>query len=156
MHYAFQDFSKTPNDDAVIDQVVKLNSKFYRQDLDLNDVKIKDVVISEGEGINTKPTHTPHIGNMFEDINVTKLIAVHILSSRDNIQGGEFTFVKWGDPTRKDNYGRLKKENNPYPTWLNEQGTLFVIPAIEHMGTQLTVSGQLEFRIYHFRGANYK
>jgi len=33
---------------------------------------------------------------------------------------------------------------------------LFVIPAIEHMGTQLTVSGQLEFRSYHFRGANYK
>lgn len=156
MHYAYQDFSKTQDDDAVINQVIKCNSKFYRQDINLDDTVIKKTIIKEGEGISLKATHSPHLGNMFEKDKIVKLVAIHILSSRDDLQGGEFSFGKWGDPIRKDNYGRLKKSDNPYPTWLNEQGTMFIIPAMETMGTQLTVSGQLEFIMYNFRGANYK
>lgn len=156
MYYSYQNFGNTQNDDAVISQLVKCNSKFYRQDINLNNTIIEKKIIKEGEGINLKATHVPHLGNMYNNDKVVKLIAIHILSSRDDIQGGEFTFGKWGDPTRKDNYGKLVKHDNPYPTWLNEQGTLFIIPAMEPIGTQLLVSGQLEFMMYSFRGANYK
>ena len=156
MHYAYQDFGNTQDDDAVISQLVKCNSKFYRQDINLNDTIIERKIIKEGSGLSLKATHAPHMGNMYKTDKVVKLIAVHILSSRDNIQGGEFTFGKWGDPIRKDNYGKIVESKNPYPTWLNEQGSLFIIPAMEHMGTQLIVSGELEYVLYSFRGANFK
>ena len=56
----------------------------------------------------------------------------------------------------KDNYGKLVPTKNPYPVWLNEQGSLFVIPALENVSTEMVVSGQLDFIQYVFRGANYK
>ena len=48
------------------------------------------------------------------------------------------------------------KSSNPYPLWLNEKGSLFVVSALETVGTYNVVSGQLEVIKYQFIGDNYK
>ena len=156
MHYAFENFSQERNDDKVIDEVVKLNSQFYKLDLNIRDTIVNQFKLTEGEGLNDRSIHTPHIKNLYKDDTIVKLVAIHILSSRDQIQGGEFKFGKWGQPTRRDNFGKVIREDNPYPYWLNEKGSMFVIPALETFGTHLIVSGKLEYVMYNFRGANYK
>ena len=48
MYYSYQNFGNTQNDDAVISQLVKCNSKFYRQDINLNNTIIeKNVSIGD-------------------------------------------------------------------------------------------------------------
>ena len=96
------------------------------------------------------------IKNLYNDNLIPKLTAIHILSSRDDIQGGEFRFKGWNEPTRIDNYGKVYEHDNPYPTWLNEKGTLFVVPALEPVWSEMVVSGELNFVQYVFRGVNYR
>ena len=156
MHRAIQNFSNYQDDERVIDQVVKFNSEFYKVNLELDKTLIFPQSVKEGDRGENFAIHQPHIRNMYEDKTISKLIAIHILSSRDDIQGGEFRFASWGEPQRKDNYGKLVPTKNPYPVWLNEQGSLFVIPALENVSTERVVSGQLDFIQYVFRGANYK
>lgn len=152
LHHAFENFQGD-----VIDKVVQLNSEFYKLDLELDKTVIKDEVIKEAESVPAAVTHFPHLGNLYNNSTITKLIAIHIQSSRDYIQGGEFYFGKWTDPVRKDNYGRIQgSEQTAYPTWLNEQGTMFVVPALESIGNRLIVSGELSYKLYAFRGPNYK
>ena len=156
MHKAIQDFHPLRDDERVIDQVVKFNSQFYKLDLNIQDIVINPHTVKEGDKVTSIMTHTPHIGNMFKDGLVSKLIAIHILSSRDDIQGGEFRFGAWGEPHRRDNFGKLLATKNPYPVWLNEKGSLFVIPAMEKVTTETIISGELNFVEYVFRGVNYK
>tara|TARA_B100000575_G_scaffold291551_1_gene297766 strand:- start:939 stop:1406 length:468 start_codon:yes stop_codon:yes gene_type:complete len=155
MHKAIQDFGTYQDDERVIDQVVKFNSQFYKLNLEINETIIKSATIKETETANLTK-HEPHLGNMYNDDLIAKLIAVHILSPRDQIQGGEFRFKGWNEPTRTDNYGKVYHHDNSYPTWLNEQGTLFVIPALENAWTEMVVSGELNFVQYVFRGVNYR
>jgi len=155
MHKAIQNFGTYQDDERVIDQVVKFNSAFYKLDLDINETIIKPTTVKEAD-YHKLIRHEPHLGNMYNDKLIPKLIAVHILSSRDGIQGGEFRFGKWNDPTRQDNFGKIISHDNEYPTWLNEQGTLFVIPGPEKAVTEIVVSGELNFVQYVFRGVNYK
>ena len=156
MHFAKQNFSNVRDDEKVIDQVVKWNSQFYNLDLDIKDTIIQRFVKEEGDRIEPKEHHVPHIKNLYHNNSICKLVAYQILSSRDNIQGGEFKFKHWGNPPRKDNFGKKVEDPNPYPVWLNEQGTLFIVPALETVSTQLIVSGKLEYVKYSFRGGNYK
>ena len=156
MYQSIQDFGTYRDDERVIDQVVKFNSEFYKVNLELDKTLIFPQSVKEGDRANNLAIHQPHIFNMYEDKVISKLIAIHILSSRDDLQGGEFRFHAWGEPQRKDNYGKLIHTKNPYPVWLNEQGSLFVIPALENVATERVVSGQLDFIQYVFRGANYK
>ena len=152
LYNAFQNF-----EGSVIDKVVQLNSQYYHLDLDLDKTITERIVINEGEQVTKRAIHAPHIGNMYKQDTIDKLIAYHIKSSSDQIQGGEFAFQKWTDPVRRDNYGKLRgNDKTAYPIWLNEQNTLFVIPALEPIATYTVVSGQLEFMRYRFRGENYK
>lgn len=152
LYNAFQNF-----EGSVIDKVVQLNSQYYHLDLDLDKTITERIVINEGEYAQKRTMHSPHIGNMYKQDTIDKLTAYHIISSRDQIQGGEFVFQRWTDPIRRDNYGKRKgNDDTAYPVWLNEQNSLFVIPALEPVSTYLIVSGQLEFMRYRFRGENYK
>jgi hypothetical protein len=156
MHYSIENFSKTQDDNKVIDQIIKWNSEHYRLNLDADSVSIKKFKLQENESVPTTIDHVPHIGNLYKDQKVAKLTAFHILSSRDQIQGGEFAFKGWTDPTRKDNFGHVIETSNPYPVYLNEQGTLFCIPSLETYRSHMIVSGTLEFVKYTFYGENYK
>ena len=152
LYNAFQNFEGN-----VIDKVVQLNSEFYHLDLDLNETKQETKRLNDGEWLDEVTMHQPHIGNMYKEEKIVKLVAYHIKSSRDQIQGGGFRFKGWTDPVRKDNFGKLRgNEETAYPVWLNEQNTLFVVPALEPVSTYLIVSGQLEFVRYRFKGDNYK
>lgn len=152
LYNAFQNFEGN-----VIDKVVQLNSQYYHLDLDLDKTIQERIVLKEGDEKKLRAMHTPHIGNMYKSNIIDKLTAYHIISSRDQIQGGEFAFQRWTNPVRRDNFGKLRgNEETAYPVWLNEQNTLFVVPALEPVATYLIVSGQLEFVRYRFRGENYK
>lgn len=156
MYYSIENFSKTQDDNKVIDQIIKWNSQHYRLNLDADSVSIEKFKLEETERVPTTTDHIPHIGNLYKDQKVAKLTAFHILSSRDQIQGGEFAFKGWTEPTRKDNFGKVIETSNPYPVYLNEQGTLFCIPSLEPYTSQTIVSGTLEFVKYIFYGENYK
>ena len=152
LYNAFQNF-----EGSVIDKVVQLNSQYYHLDLDLDKTIEERIILTDGDYQDRSSLHVPHIKNLYQERTIDKLTAYHIKSSRDQIQGGEFRFEGWTDPVRKDNFGKLRgNEETAYPVWLNEEKTLFVIPALEPRGIQLIVSGQLEFVRYRFRGENYK
>lgn len=156
MHFAKQNFSNKRDDNKAIDQAVKWNSQFYKLNLDIDDTIIEQFKLEEGDRIEPVSHHVPHIKNLYDSRPICKLVAYHILSSRDNIQGGEFQFRHWGNPPRKDNFGKKIEDPNPYPFWLNEQGTLFIVPALETVSTYVIVSGELEYVKYSFKGGNYK
>ena len=156
MYQSIQDFGTYRDDERVIDQVVKFNSQFYKLNLDIHETISMPVTVGEGDRVESVRTHTPHIKNLYNDNLIPKLTAIHILSSRDDIQGGEFRFGAWGEPHRRDNFGKLLATKNPYPVWLNEKGSLFVIPAMEKVTTETIISGELNFVEYVFRGVNYK
>lgn len=156
MYHSIENFSKTQDDNKVIDQIIKWNSQHYKLDLDADSVLIKKIKLEETEHVPGTTDHVPHIGNLYKDQKVAKLTAFLILSSRDQIQGGEFLFKGWTEPTRKDNFGHVIETSNPYPSYLNEQGTLFCIPSLERYSTHTIVSGTLEFVRYTFYGDNYK
>lgn len=152
LYNAFQNF-----EGDVIDKVVQLNSQYYHLDLDLDKTIEEKIVLTDGDYQEQSSMHVPHIKNLYEETTIDKLTAYHIKSSRDQIQGGEFNFQRWTDPVRKDNFGKIRgNSETAYPVWLNEEKTLFVIPALEPRGIHLIVSGQLEFVRYRFRGENYK
>ena len=156
MYQSIQDFGNYRDDERVIDQVVKFNSQFYKLNLDIHETISMPVTVGEGDRVESVRTHTPHIKNLYNDDLIPKLTAIHILSSRDDIQGGEFRFKGWNEPTRIDNYGKVYEHDNPYPVWLNEKGTLFVVPALEPVWSEMVVSGELNFVQYVFRGVNYR
>lgn len=156
MHYAIEKFSNTREDNLVYEQVRDINAKMFNQDIDWDRCNAKHIILNEGDELKAATDHVPHINNLYKKATITKLVAFHILSSRDDIQGGEFQFKYWGQPHRKDNFGKQIKSSNPYPLWLNEQGTLFVVSALESVGTFNVVSGQLEVIKYQFIGDNYK
>ncbi len=156
MHYAIENFSNKREDGLVYEEVKKVNAQMFKQLLDFDITTSNEFTIRESEQIKPATQHVPHIGNLYQQEPVIKLVAYHIISSRDNIQGGEFRFKYWGQPHRKDNFGKDIKSSNPYPLWLNEQGTLFIVSALEMVGTFDVVSGQLDFIKYEFKGDNYK
>jgi hypothetical protein len=157
MHYAKQNFGEVRDDKKVFDQIQEWNKSNYNNlNINIEDTIVEDLTIPEAHEIKTNSIHVPHIKNMYTQRTVSKLVAYHILSSRDQIQGGEFQFQGWGDPTRRDNFGKVIETNNPYPVWLNEQGTLFCFPAAEGFGTRMIISGELKLVKYVFRGENYR
>lgn len=156
MHYANEKFSNKREDGLVYEEVKKVNAQMFKQSIDFDKTIARELTLSEGDHIERRPIHIPHLGNLYVQKPVTKLMAYHILSSRDNIQGGEFRFNTWGDPARKDNFGKDVISDNPYPIWLNEQGSLFIVSALETVGTYTVVSGELKVVMYEFIGDNYK
>lgn len=85
-----------------------------------------------------------------------KWTAIVNVSSRDDIQGGELLFRNWDTSRRVDNYGKVVGDDNCQPQWINELGTLILIPSLEPWGYNLVVSGNGMKVIINFKGDSYK
>ena len=157
-HACIPNFADINDEDLsvkVLDEVVKFNSSTLKLNIESKITKAH-VKVEEGYQTPLKSTHSPHVGNMFNDKSIPKIVAFVILSNRDYVQGGEFEFGHWEDPQRVDNFGKIigGGENN-YPLELNEQGSLIIVPANEPVGTKLVVSGTLEYYKFIVKGDNY-
>lgn len=159
-HKFISNFAKQDDPDLT-NKVKQAMIDFNNNNLKLNiddDISVADKKIEEPDALDPKTQHTPHIDNLFEDEKVAKIVAYFITSSRDDVQGGEFSFGKLLPPRYKDNFGKpvysTGKEN--YPLYTNEQGTLIITSALEKVGISRVVSGTIKFKKFVIAGDNYK
>lgn len=118
----------------------------------------RTITFDTDEGKNTRKTvdHAVHLGNILQTP-IIKLTAVLIVSSRDDVQGGELAFKHWPDYPRVDNYGKVIKEGDYHqPVFTNEQGTLIVYPSTEEVGAQLCISGPILRLKFLYSGKRFR
>lgn len=132
------------------------NEDILRYDVDINNPKVIPFDTIEGMQTEKKSDHVTHIGNILQEP-VVKLTAIVIVSSRDDVQGGELAFKHWPDYPRVDNYGKVIKEGeNHQPSFTNEQGTLIVYPSTEPVGAQLCISGRVKRLKFCYSGKRFR
>ena len=132
-----------------------INNDILKYDIDLDSPKVIPFDTVEGKNTEKKPDHGLHSGNILQTP-IVKLTAVLIVSSRDDVQGGELAFKHWPDYPRVDNYGNLVKKENHQPVFTNEQGTLIVYPSTEPVGAQLCISGPVKRIKFCYSGKRFR
>lgn len=106
-------------------------------------------------GDNLRPNHSIHAMNLSK--NCFKWSSIVNLSSRNDIQGGELLFKHWDTPVRRDNNGKVVgDEKTAQPSWINEQGTLIIFPAIAQHGYRMVVSGECKRLYINYVGEPWK
>ena len=129
---------------ARVNKIIReVNEDVLKYDIDLDSPRVITYDTAEGKNTPKVADHVVHIGNLLQNP-IVKLTAVLIVSSRDDVQGGELAFKHWPDYPRVDNYGKLIKDGDHHqPVFTNEQGTLIVYPSTEEVGAQLCISGPI-------------
>ena len=115
------------------------------------------------EGDNAKK----YVGNNLEDsdrskyfigvdrVPVMKVVGIYNNNGPDDYQGS-FLYCKNWKEHRKDNFGEdVGDPDNHIPYWINEQGSLLIVPAWEQVNIDITVSGSAKRTGYHLFGDPY-
>jgi len=143
---------------ANVNQMVRVaNDDILKYEVDINNPKVIIFDTLEGSGTKKSPDHGVHVGNLLQTP-IVKLTAILIVSSRDDVQGGELAFKHWPDYPRVDNYGKVVKSDDGHhqPVFTNEQGTLIVYPSTEEVGSNLTTSGRVKRLKFVYSGRRFK
>ena len=86
---------------------------------------------------------------------VMKVVGIYNDNGPDDYQGGFIYCSNWREH-RKDNFGEdVGDPNNHIPYWINEQGSLLIVPAWEQVNIDITVSGSAKRTGYHLFGDPY-
>lgn len=143
---------------ANVNQMVNaVNGDVLKYDIDVDNPKVIIFDTLEGSGTNKSPDHVTHVGNILQTP-IVKVTAILIVSSRDDVQGGELAFKHWPDYPRVDNYGKVVKSDDGHhqPAFANEQGTLIVYPSTEEVGSNLTTSGRVKRLKFIYSGRRFR
>ena len=143
---------------ARVNKIIReVNEDILKYDIDLDSPKVITYDTAEGKNTPKVADHVVHIGNLLQNP-IVKLTAVLIVSSRDDVQGGELAFKHWPDYPRVDNYGKVVKSDDGHhqPVFTNEQGTLIVYPSTEEVGSNLTTSGRIKRLKFVYSGRRFK
>ena len=139
----------------IANEISMWNEEKTNFDINWNDYSFHAEEANEADSRdNPKPVHNIHTQNIHKEC--YKWSAIVNCSSRDDVQGGELIFPDWKPPMRRDNYGKPIGDSNSQPTWINEMGTLIILPSIAAAGYQLVVSGGFRRVHLHFRGPSYR
>jgi hypothetical protein len=143
---------------ANVNQMVNVvNGDILKYEVDIDKPKVVIFDTLEGSGTNKRSDHVIHIGNILQTP-IVKLTAILIVSSRDDVQGGELAFKHWPDHPRVDNYGKVVRSDDGHhqPAFTNEQGTLIVYPSTEEVGSNLTTSGRVKRIKFIYSGRRFR
>tara|TARA_B100001113_G_C21109530_1_gene622537 strand:+ start:1349 stop:1828 length:480 start_codon:yes stop_codon:yes gene_type:complete len=153
-HRAIQGVS--PQD--IHDKIIQFNSQVTKFNID-NDYKTTDW--SQDEMTSTPSGfkfmgHTPTTNNLLKEGKVIKLYAIYMDNSPDEYQGGYLHTQNWKE-YRIDNYGKaVGDKENHIPQWINEQGSLLIVPGWETIYLAQMISGTKKCTGYLIYGDNYK
>ena len=87
---------------------------------------------------------------------VMKAVGIYCENDPDEFQGGFLACRNWKEH-RKDNFGEdIGDPNNHIPYWINEKGSLLIVPSWEVVYMDILVSGECKRTGYHVFGGAYK
>lgn len=150
--------------EAIVQRVIELVKSWNDDESQLNfDVDWDKPIFKDYTGTEsmvesmTTPDHAVHPGNI-DDKAPLKWTAIVMVSDRNEVQGGEMIIRNWPPTPYKDNFGNwIGDTAKPHvPQWLNERGTVVIMPSMYEHGFALVTSGTQKRVKVQFAGPQWK